>query len=364
MIDKIYSFLVCLTISCTAIPSDELPLHQLKLPPGYSIELFADQLSGVRTMTRSDSGVIFVGTRAVGKIYAVYPPTTPNQKATVKTLLSDLNEPHGVAYHNGDLYVAELHQITKYPNIDKHLDAPPQPVLLNDTLPPEKWHGYRVLKIGPDNQMYVSIGMPCNTCNHRKEQPLFGSISTASLDGKSLTPHAIGIRNSVGFAWHPLTQELWFTDNGQDMMGPDIPPDEVNRIERAGQDFGFPYVYGDNILAPGYNQKDIQGLTFQVPKVKLQAHVAPLGMMFRTADSMLVAEHGSWNRLKKVGYQITEVKLKGNDVVEVEPFITGWLQGQDPWGRPVDLLTLPDGSFLVTDDLNGVIYRLVYKAPM
>lgn len=357
---KCFSFIL-LTITlvcCSWAYANSLPINKLKLPPGYTIEIFADQLPGARTLARSDSGVIFVGTRGHGNVYALIPAKNPQEKLRAITLLSGLNEPNGVAYYKGDLYVAETNRILKYKDVDKHLDNMPKPIVLNDQLPTNKWHGYRVIKIGPDENIYIGIGMPCNTCNHRNDQPLFGTITSMSLDGKNLKPYALGVRNTVGFDWHPKTKELWFTDNGQDMMGPDIPPDEINRASQGGLDFGFPYVYGDNILSPDYSQKDINNLTFQIPAFKLQAHVAPLGMKFYQDNKILVALHGSWNRLEKVGYEIIQLNLDGNRVISMQPFITGWLDEQNNWGRPVDILVLPDKSLLITDDQNGLVYKL------
>jgi glucose/arabinose dehydrogenase len=344
-------------------------LEQLTLPPGFKIEMYADQIPGARTMAISDAGVVFVGTRGQGKVYALIPPKNPQEKMRTVTLLSGLNEPNGVAYYQGDLYVAEIHRILKYPNVDKHLDNMPAPIVVNESLPSEKHHGYRVIHVGPDNYLYIAIGMPCNTCDYRNKQPLFGTISRMSLDGKTLAPYAIGIRNSVGFDFHPETKELWFTDNGQDLLGDDIPPDEINRADKAGLDFGFPYVYGDNTLAPGYKAEDIKGLSFEKPTYKLQAHVAPLGLIFYTGkqfpseyhNQMFVAFHGSWNRSKKVGYEVVMLTLEGNRVTKMQPFVTGFLEGQMGWGRPVDFLMLPDGSLLITDDFNGSIYRVYWQ---
>ncbi len=349
--------------------SKENFLEQLVLPKGFQIEIFADQLPGARTMAQSDAGVIFVGTRGEGKVYALIPPKNSQEKMRTITLLSGLNEPNGVAYHQGDLYVAEIHRILKYPNVDQHLDKMPAPIVLNESLPTPKWHGYRVIHVGPDNYLYIAIGMPCNTCNYREKQPLFGTITRMSLDGKELTPYAIGIRNSVGFDFHPQTKELWFTDNGQDLLGDDTPPDEINRAYKAGLDFGFPYVYGDNTLAPGYTEQSIKGLTFEKPVFKLQAHVAPLGLIFYTGkqfpseyqNQMFVALHGSWNRSKKVGYEVIQLTLEGNRITQMQPFVTGFLQGEIGWGRPVDFLIPPDGSLLITDDFNGLIYMVSSK---
>lgn len=346
-----------------------LPLEKLNLPAGFQIEIFADQLPGVRTMAISDNGVVFVGTRGHGNVYAIIPPQNPQEKRRTITLLSGLNEPNGVAYYKGDLYVAEIHRILKYEDVEKHLDKMPAPIVINETLPKEKWHGYRVIDVGPDAHLYIAIGMPCNTCNYRDKQPLFGTISRMTLDGKNLQPFAVGIRNSVGFDWHPQTKELWFTDNGQDLMGDDMPPDEINRAYQSGLDFGFPFVYGQNILAPLYSNKHIKDLKLEVPAYELQAHVAPLGMIFYTdtqfpkqyQNQIFVALHGSWNRSKKVGYEIIQLTVENNKVTKMQPFITGWLQGQEGWGRPVDFLILQDGSLLITDDLNGLIYRVSYK---
>jgi glucose/arabinose dehydrogenase len=355
----LYLIVLFLTIfvNCSA-SGNPAHLEKLKVPSGYSIKVYADQLPGARTMAISDSGVIFVGTRGQGKIYALVPPKNTQEKMRTITLLSNLNNPNGVAYYKGDLYVAEIDRILKYENVDKHLDDMPDPIVLNKALPSNKWHGPRVIKVGPDERIYVSIGMPCNTCNFRDEQPLFGTISNMSLDGKDLKPYAIGIRNSVGFDWHPETSELWFTDNGQDLLGADIPPEEVNRAEKSGLDFGFPYVYGDNILYPDYDSNSINKLSFTVPLWKIQAHSAPLGMIFYRPNQILVALHGSWNRNEKVGYEVIQLKLEGNKVVSAQPFITGWLQGNNAWGRPVDFLILPDKSLLITDDFNGLIYRV------
>ncbi len=356
------------TSKSPTVTAQQLPLEKLILPKGFSIKIFAGNLAGSRTLARSDKGVIFVGTRGQGKVYALIPSTKPGETYQTVTLLSDLNEPNGVAYHKGDLYVAEIHRITKYENIDAHLNKLPAPVIVYDKLPTEKWHGYRVIHIGPDEKLYTAIGMPCNTCNYRKQQPLFGTISRMTLDGKNLEPYAIGVRNSVGFAWHPKTQELWFTDNGQDLLGDDTPPDEINRAYKQGLDFGFPYVYGDNVIAPGYGPDDIKEFTFERPVYDLQAHVAPLGMTFYTGkqfpkefqNQMFVALHGSWNRSKKVGYEVVMLTLEGNKVTGITPLVSGFLQNQTGWGRPVDFLILPDGSMLFTDDLNGVIYQVNY----
>ncbi len=373
MIKTIYRCIVLLLLlnsnALLADSSTPLPLDKLKLPPGFSISIYAEKLPGARTLASSDSGVIFIGTRGEGKVYALIPAKNVNEKMRMITLLTGLNEPNGVAYYQGDLYVAETNRILKYEKVETHIDNMPAPIVLTDQLPNEKWHGYRVLHVGPDKKLYVAIGMPCNTCFHRNDQPLFGTIARMSLNGKDLEVYALGVRNSVGFDWHPKTHELWFTDNGQDFMGDDIPPDEINRATQKGQDFGFPYVYGDNILAPGYKPEIIKNLKFEPPAYKLPAHVAPLGLFFYTGMQFppayhyqpFVALHGSWNRSKKAGYEVIKLTLNGNQVTGTEPFITGWLQGEIAWGRPVDFLMLPEGSLLISDDFNGVIYQVSWK---
>ena len=350
-----------------------LPVEKIKLPEGFQIKVFADNLPGARFITRGDKGTIFVGTRGSSNVYALVPNEDGKSVARKITLLTGLDEPNGVTFHQGALYIAEIGRITRYDNIEANLDNPPKPVVINDKLPNMRWHGYKVINIGPDNLLYVAIGMPCNTCNYRDSNPLLGTISRMKLDGSGLETYAIGIRNSVGFDWHPVTQELWFTDNGQDMLGDGLPPDEINHAPKPGMDFGFPYVYGNNVIAPDYVDKKIDTAGFTPTAWDLPAHVAPLGAAFYTGTQfpkayqkqLFVAEHGSWNRSKKIGYQVVMLTLdeKNNKITKIEPFATGWLQGEDVWGRPVDILTQPDGSLLITDDLNGAIYQVTYSKP-
>lgn len=362
----IFTFPLFFSILAYAAPA---PLEKLTLPPGFVIENFVDDLPGARTMALGKNGTIFVGTRGQGKVYALIPTPNATQKVQVLTLLSHLNEPHGIAFHQGDLYIAEIHRITKYPNIEENLQHPPKPIVLNDTLPHATWHGYRILGVGPDEQLYLAVGMPCNTCNYRTTVPIYGTISRMALSGGEITPYAIGVRNSVGFTWHPKTKDLWFTDNGQDFMGDEEPPDKINRADKAGLDFGFPFVVGDNQLAPGYLKAMLPNHTLTTPAFKLPAHVAPLGIIFYNGDQfpkqyrqqIFVALHGSWNRSKKIGYEVVQLTLEGNRVINMKPFITGFLQpAEEVLGRPVAMLELADGSMLISDDYNGAIYRVRY----
>jgi len=348
---------------------DTFPLETIKLPPGFKISVLADNIPGARFMTQGDKGTLFVGSKGFGNVYALVPNKDGQGIARKINLLSNLDDPNGVAFHNGSLYVAEVGRILRYDNIEANLDKVPSPVIIKGDLPNMRWHGYKVIDIGPDNKLYVAIGMPCNTCNYRDTNPLLGTIMRMNLDSTNFEPYAIGIRNSVGFTWHPDTKELWFSDNGQDLLGDDVPPDEINYAPKAGMDFGFPYVFGNNTIAPDYTNQKIDTSKFTTPAWALPAHVAPLGVKFYTGTKfpkkyqkqLFVAEHGSWNRSKKTGYQVVMLTLEGNKVVKSEPFATGWLQGEEAWGRPVHLLVQSDGSLLISDDFKGAIYRVTYE---
>jgi len=350
-------------------PASTLPLDKIKLPDGFSIKLFANDLPGARFMTRGDKGTIFVGTKGNDKVYALVPDPSGKRPPRKITLLTGLNEPNGVVFHQGALYVAEISRILKYDRIEARLTKAPKPIIVNNDLPTMRWHGYRVIAIGPDGQLYVTIGMPCNTCNYRQQNPWLGTVSRMKLDGSDMEKYAVGVRNSVGITWHPDTHALWFTDNGQDLLGDDIPADEINTAPNTGTDFGFPYVYGDNTVAPDYTKEKIDVSVFTSPAWKLPAHVAPLDLKFYTGTQfpqpyqkqLFVALHGSWNRSEKAGYEVVMLMLKNNKVTSMQSFATGWLQGQEAWGRPVGLLVQPDGTLLVSDDLNGVIYQITYK---
>ena len=274
--------------------------------------------------------------------------------------------PNGIAFHHGDLYVAENHRITRYTDIESQLDAIPQPEIVIDTLSTERHHGWRYIDFGPDGKLYIALGAPCNVC----ERDGFANISRMNADGSDQEVVAYGVRNSVGFTWHPDTGELWFTDNGRDMLGDDLPPGELNHARRDGLHFGFPYCHGDDIADPEYGrQRDCS--EFEPPAQKLGPHVAPLGVLFYDGDlfpeeyrgQAFIAEHGSWNRSKKIGYRITLVRMEAGRAAGYEVFAEGWLQGERVSGRPVDVLLLDDGSMLVSDDQNGWIYRISYSRP-
>lgn len=341
-----------------------LPLQFLRLPSGFKISIYA-KVPNARSMTLGSKDVVFVGTRN-SKVYALVPDATETT-ANVITIANNLNVPNGVAFYNNDLYVAEIDRVLRFDNIEQRLNNPPAPVIINQQLPNKLHHGWRYIKFSPDGWLYIAIGAPCNVCF--SQDPRFATIMRMTPNGKNLQIYAKGIRNSVGFDWDPITHYLWFTDNGRDWMGDDIPPDKLNYADKQGLDFGFPYYYGDNIPDPQFGKLRSSN-EFVAPALNLPAHVAALGIAFYTGkmfpaeyyNQIFIAEHGSWNRSKKVGYQVIAVKIKNNKVISSEPFITGWLQGQNDWGRPVDLLVLSDGSLLISDDDAGVIYRVSYSS--
>lgn len=342
-----------------------LPLQELQLPPGFSIDIYA-QVPNARQIALGANGIVFVGTDS-GKVYAVVPNANQTKAQQVITIASGLNTPNGVAYRDSALYVAETNRVLRYDNIEQHLSKPPTPTIITEQLPDKSWHGKRYIKFSPDGWLYIGVGVPCNVC--LLSDPRFGTILRMPRDGKELQIYTKGVRNTVGFDWDPRTKHLWFTENGRDMMGDNIPPDKLDYASHSGLDFGFPYYHGDNILDPKYGKmrSSLQGIT--QPALNLPAHVAVLGMTFYTGkmfpekyhDQIFIAEHGSWNRSQKIGYQVIWVEIKSNKALAWHPFVTGWLQGQTAWGRPVDVLVMPDGALLISDDEAGVLYRVSYR---
>ncbi len=352
----------------TSLGADSIPIDKIKLPPGFQIEIFSDQVPGARSMTLSPKGTLFVGTRHTGKVYALVDGNGDHKADQVYEIASGLTQPNGVAFRNGALYVAEVNRILRFDGVEGRLKNPPRPVVLPAKLPTQKRHSWKYLAFGPDGKLYVSIGAPCNICEN--EDP-HATIARMNPDGSGFEVFARGVRNSVGFAWHPVTQALWFTDNGRDWLGEDLPPDELNRAVAPGLNFGFPYCYGDNVPDPKMEKTKEFCQSFVAPAQLLGPHVAALGMRFYTGkmfpeayrQQIFLAEHGSWNRDKKIGYQLSLVKLEGDQAVAYLPFATGWLHGVSHWGRPVDVQVMPDGALLVSDDQAGAIYRISYLAP-
>jgi glucose/arabinose dehydrogenase len=382
-----------------------LPIDRIKLPPGFEISIFAENVKNARSMALGDQrlpgggGTLFVGTMRAGAVYAI---RHDGRKATeVITIASGLNMPNGVAVKGGALYVAEVSRVIRYDDIEVKLPKAPDPVVVYDKFPRETHHGWKFLAFGPDGWLYVPVGAPCNICERPEPYSAItrlkvgpgsagaapsgsgsagaapsgsGSAGAAPSGSGSDTPamevFAKGVRNSVGFDWHPETKELWFTDNGRDMMGDDVPPDELNHAPRAGMHFGYPYCHGGDIADPQFG-KDRPCSEFTPPAKNFGAHVASLGMRFYTGSMfpaeyrqrIFIAEHGSWNRSRKSGYRVMQAKVAGGKVVEHGVFAEGFLDSatDSAWGRPVDVLVMPDGALLVSDDHAGAIYRISYR---
>jgi glucose/arabinose dehydrogenase len=306
-----------------------------------------------------------VGSRSAGKVYALVDLNQDQKADEVITIAEGLNKPNGVAFLDGSLYVAEISRVLRYDRIEARLKNPPRPVVVNDSFPKDEHHGWKFIRFGPDGRLYVPVGAPCNVCE--RKDPRYASIMRMKPDGTGLEIFARGVRNTVGFDWHPLTQELWFTDNGRDWMGDDLPPDELNHALEKGMHFGFPYCHGKNIPDPQFGKKH-KCEEFVPPAMELGAHVASLGMRFYTGtmfpaeyrNQIFIAEHGSWNRSELAGYRVTLVKLEKGRAVKYEVFAEGWLDWAGAWGRPVDVQVMPDGALLVSDDKAGAIYRIHY----
>lgn len=356
------------TIENLEVDEARLPLDRLVMPEGFSISIFAE-VQNARSLALGRKGTVFVGNRGEDKVYALEDRNKDGKADARHIIAQGLNMPCGVAFHKGDLYVAEVSRLLRFKNIEDNLANPPTPEVVYDDYPTEAHHGWKFIGFGPDGKLYVPVGAPCNICKSEKE--IYASITRMNPDGSEREVYAHGVRNTVGFDWHPLTKEMWFTDNGRDMMGDDIPPCELNRIDRAGQHFGYPYCHGGTIADPKYGDRRSCD-EFVAPAQNLGAHVAPLGVRFYTGDMFpkkyknqaLFAEHGSWNRSKKSGYTLSLARVEnGRTVTSYEPFIHGWLDdaSQEVWGRPVDVLNMPDGSMLISDDYANVVYRLTYS---
>lgn len=339
-------------------------LDKIKLPAGFTVDYFAERVRGARSMTLGANGTVFVGNRGGDQVYAL-PDKDKNGKAdSVIVIARNLLSPNGVAFRNGALYVAEINRIIRYDQIESRLKNPPAPVTVTTNLPSDRHHGWKYLAFGPDGKLYVPVGAPCNICDH-PEDPRYASILRMDPDGKNQEVFAHGIRNTVGFTWHPTTKEMWFTDNGRDWLGDESPNDELNHVPKAGMHFGFPYCHQGNTPDPEYG-KGKSCKDYEAPAALLGPHVAALGLKFYTGSQfpaqyknrLLIARHGSWNRSTPIGYDVVMATLDGNKVVKMEPFATGFLENGKAWGRPVDVLVLPDGSVLISDDQADCIYRV------
>lgn len=344
-----------------------LPLEKIRLPQGFKIDVFAENVENARSLCLSPDGTLFVSTRDKGSVYALR-DTNGDFHADVKYVLAEkLRMPNGVAFKDGDLYVAEISRVLKFENIETRLSDPPRPKIIYENYPAETHHGWKYIAFGPDGKLYIPVGAPCNICEPENE--IFCTITRINTDGSGLEIVQRGIRNTVGFTWHPVTRQLWFTDNGRDWLGDDSPACELNFAPEDGMHFGYPYCHQGDLPDPEYGTKRSCN-EFTAPAQKLGPHVAPLGLEFYKGsqfpaeykNQILIAEHGSWNRSKPIGYRVMMVKIgQDNKALSYEPFAEGWLEGDTPWGRPVDLEHLPDGSILVSDDFADAIYRIYYE---
>lgn len=364
------SFLLLTNAKCVNTALDEVEdprLEEIKLPQGFNISIYADNVDNARSMVMGDKGTLFVGNRSGEKVYALADENNDQVADTQYVIADGLNMPNGVAFKDGALYIAEVDKIWRIDNIENNLTNPPEKILVRGDFPTDKHHGWKYIAFGPDGKLYVPVGAPCNICDKSDEDKRYASITRMNPDGSDFEVYAHGIRNTVGFAWHPTTNELWFTENGRDMMGDDVPNDELNRAPQKDMHFGYPYCHAGDIPDPKFGDGHPCS-DYTPPVAKLNAHTAALGMKFYTGDMfpeeykghVLIAEHGSWNRSEPTGYRISMVKLDGNNAVSYEPFATGWLKEGKAWGRPVDILQLKDGSILVSDDFANVIYRITY----
>jgi glucose/arabinose dehydrogenase len=353
----------------TETPAAEIPIDKLKVPKGFKVEIWATGIPGGRAMARGDKGKIYVGTRIIGRVYEV---TDEGGKRTSRIVIDKLTQPAGVAFADGSLYVFAIDKVLRFDGIEDNPGV--QPVDLTDkfNLPPEQHHNWKYIRFGPDKKLYVPFGAPCNICEPPEQ---YGQIRRYNPDGSGMEVLARGIRNSVGFDFHPKTGELWFTDHGRDWMGDDGPQDELNRISKPGLFFGFPYCHAQGIPDRDIKKADpCKGVT--KPVTLMGPHAASMGVLFYTGsmfpaaykDTIFVARKGSWNRTKPFGFDVVNVRVSADGKnARVTPFMTGF---QNPkatkyefWGRPAYLLQMPDGALLVSDEQMGAIYRVSYTAP-
>jgi glucose/arabinose dehydrogenase len=353
----------------TETAASEIPVDKLKVPRGFKVELWASGLPGGRAMALTDDGKkVYVGTRTIGRVYEV---TDAGDKRTVRIVVDKLTQPAGVAFKDGALYVFAIDKVLKYDGIAGNPNTQPQDLTAKFDLPPQQHHNWKYVAFGPDGKLYVPFGSPCNICEPPKE---YGQIRRYNADGSGREVIATGVRNSVGFDWHPKTGELWFSDHGRDWMGDNGPSDELNRLAKPGAFFGFPYCHANGVLDSEFKKKDAcKGVT--MPVLLTGAHAATMGVKFYTGkmfpkeyqNTMFVARKGSWNRTKPNGFDVVNVRVgaDGKDA-KMTPFLTGFSESKESykfWGRPAYVAQMPDGALLVSDEQVGAIYRVSYEAP-
>jgi glucose/arabinose dehydrogenase len=347
------------------LPSAAAELGEITLPSGFRIAVYAGDVPGARQMAVGPAGVVFLGSRAEGKVYAVVDRDGDDRADQVHVVASGLNSPSGVAFRDGALYVGAVNRVLRFRDVARDLARPPRPEVVSEAYPSDAHHGWKFLAFGPDGKLYVPVGAPCNVCT--PPGPLHATITRLDLAGGRPEVVARGVRNSVGFDFDPATGDLWFTDNGRDWLGDDQPPDELNHLTKVGEHFGFPFCHGNGIRDPEHNAGRSCG-EFTAPARELGPHVAAIGMRFYTGrmfpekyrGGIFIAEHGSWNRSTPIGYRVSFVKIENGRATSYESFASGWLKGNTASGRPADVLVMPDGALLVSDDKAGRIYRISY----
>jgi glucose/arabinose dehydrogenase len=340
----------------------EIPVDKIKVPPGFKVSLWASGINNARVMTWGEKGTLFVSSRTAGNVYAVL---DRGGQREVKTIAKGLNLPNGLAFKDGTLYVAEIHRITKMVGIEDTLDTPPAMEVVYDTLPKDVPHGWKYLAFGPDGKLYFNIGAPCNICI---PPDTHANISRVNPDGSGFEYFAHGVRNSVGFDWHPVTKELYFATHARDWLGEDLPSDRLDVAPRKGLHFGFPFCHQGDIPDPEFGKGRSCG-EFATPLLKTGPHVAGNGVEFYTGtmfpapykNRIFLAQRGSWNRSQKTGFRVMMVTLNPSGAPTYEPFAEGWRQGGDIWGRPVYTRQMKDGSLLISDDYAGAIFRVTYQ---
>jgi glucose/arabinose dehydrogenase len=352
-----------------ATPVDRIPLDEISLPPGFKVELYSSGHPGGRTMVMGPKGTVFMGTRQLGRVYAI---TSNGGTRTARVLLQGLTQPNGLAMRDGSLYVLAINRVLRFDDIESKLDNPGTPVDMTQAfnLPPEVHHNWKYAAFGPDGKLYVQVGANCNICE--VNPGIHGQIRRYNPDGSGMEIVARGVRNTVGFDWHPVTGELWFTDNGRDWIGNEGPQDELNRVTRGqeGAFYGFPYCHAEGIPDPDIRRpQPCAGVV--MPVALTGPHVAALGIRFYTGTMFpqsyrnvaFIARHGSWNREQKAGFDVVIARIDGGRA-RIEPFMTGLLDAKANafHGRPSYVLPLEDGSLLVSDETNGAIYRITYSA--
>lgn len=351
----------------TATPVGELPIDKLKLPAGFKAEVWSHGTPGARAMARSESGKVYVGTRGLGRVYEI---TDNGKERTSRIVVDKLNQP-AVAFHKGSLYVMAIDKVLRFDGIEQNPNVAPVDLTAKFNLPPEQHHNWKYIRFGPDGKLYVPFGAPCNICELPTQE--YAQLRRYDADGSNMEVIGRGIRNTQGFDWHPVTQEIWFTDHGRDWLGDDTPADELNRMSKTGLNFGFPYCHANGIADPDVKKdKACEGVT--LPVTTMGAHAAVMGLHFYTGNmfpaeyknAMFIARKGSWNRTKKSGYDVVMVKANADGTnAQMTPFVTGFLDEKTDafYGRPVYLMQMPDGALLLSDEQMGAIYRISYAKP-